>query len=319
MAIEETARAILDRSKATREEWLELHDQHLGGSDAGAVMGLSRYRTPLSVYVTKTGILPHSGESDYTRWGNLLEGVVRREFPKDYSEQEKKGIRVIEDSNMYESLQYPWMCCDPDGLVQIEGNGVGLLEIKTTTGRQRKEWADDQVPDEYYSQVQHNMMVLGFNYSLIVVLMDKTLFWRFVPLRVGFVTDLVRIEKEFWQNYVEAAVAPAPSGEDIDFDILKDLYPQAEDVTVDLTGSLDVTRYLEIVAEVKALEHDKALLGQRIMGAMGKSYRAVSGDNRITWSRSEMKRFDTSTFKTDHPKLAERYAKTIPISRLYVS
>ena len=240
-------------------------------------------------------------------------------FPKDYAEKEGKAVAVIEDTFMYEHLQHPFMCCDPDGFVKIEGWGLGLLEIKTTTGRQRKEWADDQVPDDAYAQVQHNMFVLGLNHALVVVLMDKSLFWRVVPERVGFTDDMVRMEKAFWRNYVEQGIMPAPSGLDIDFDILKDLYPQAEDVTVELTGSVDASRYIQISAEAKGLEVEKALLAQRIMAAMGKSYRAVAGDNKITWSRSEMTRFDTTAFRRDHPRIAEKYAKVIPLSRLYVS
>ena len=37
----------------SREDWLKLRTTGIGGSDAGAILGLNKYSTPLSVYLAK--------------------------------------------------------------------------------------------------------------------------------------------------------------------------------------------------------------------------------------------------------------------------
>ena len=46
----------------TRDEWLEDRRKSIGGSDAAAVIGLNRYRTPMEVYADKLGALPPKEE-----------------------------------------------------------------------------------------------------------------------------------------------------------------------------------------------------------------------------------------------------------------
>lgn len=48
----------------------------LGGSDMAAVMGVDKYRTPLQVFLQKTGILKDSDQTRFTYWGNRLEDLV---------------------------------------------------------------------------------------------------------------------------------------------------------------------------------------------------------------------------------------------------
>ena len=42
----------------SREEWLEKRKGSIGGSDAAAILGISRFATPYTVWADKTGRLP---------------------------------------------------------------------------------------------------------------------------------------------------------------------------------------------------------------------------------------------------------------------
>lgn len=312
------AKIILDRSKATREEWLALHDQHLGASDAGGVMGQSKYQTPLSTYVIKKGLQSHKEENEYTRWGKILEDVIRREFVQDFMKQEDKQIFVHEAPYMYESLIHPFMCVDLDGFISIEdpkqpGLQFGLLEIKRTTGRQKKYWKDDQVPDVFYTQVQHGMYILDLPFALVVCLMDSNLFWRYVPRKEIFIREMVKIEKRFWEEFILKNQMPGPSGEDVDTDLLLELYPKAEDVTVDLGASGEVSRYLELSEEIKVKKAEQELTKQKIIQLMGVAHRASAGEHKVTRVTFERPTFNLSGFKRDHPILAEKYTRSIPV------
>ena len=48
---------------SSEEEWLKLRHDGIGGSDAAAVMGISKYKSPLKVYKEKLGFV-HEDQSD---------------------------------------------------------------------------------------------------------------------------------------------------------------------------------------------------------------------------------------------------------------
>jgi len=241
---------------------------------------------------------------------------VRREFPTDYYQKEGKSVDVFECPFMYESTENPFMCVDPDGFVTIGSFGEGrrgLLEIKTTTRANAKYWKDDQVPDQYYAQCQHGMYVLDLSFTLIVCLMDKTLLWRTVPRKEVFIQEMVKLEKRFWNDFYLADEMPGPSGADTDTDLLLELYPRAENTTVDLGHSSDVERYLELKEEIATRKEEQELAKQKILLQLGGAHRAVADEHRITRVTFEKPVFDTSLFKREHPKIAERYTKSVTV------
>jgi len=63
-------------------EWLEFRHQGIGGSDASVVCGINKYKSPIELFMEKTGQLPHQEAGEAAYWGIQLEGVVRAEFAK---------------------------------------------------------------------------------------------------------------------------------------------------------------------------------------------------------------------------------------------
>lgn len=68
----------------SRNEWLQLRKNGIGGSDAGAICGLNPYASPLSVYMDKTGGLEEKEDNEAMRQGRDLEEYVARRFWKHY-------------------------------------------------------------------------------------------------------------------------------------------------------------------------------------------------------------------------------------------
>ena len=60
----------------SREEWLKLRKKTIGGSDAAAVVGLSKWASPYSVWADKTGKVPDKEDSEAMRQGRDLEEYV---------------------------------------------------------------------------------------------------------------------------------------------------------------------------------------------------------------------------------------------------
>ena len=57
----------------SRQEWLRLRKEGIGGSDAGAVCGLNPYASPMSVYRDKTSDETEEKDNEAMRQGRDLE------------------------------------------------------------------------------------------------------------------------------------------------------------------------------------------------------------------------------------------------------
>ena len=65
-----------------REEWLALRKKGIGGSDAAAVCGMSRYKGPLDVYLDKTNPVIEENDNEPMLFGRLFEPILRSEFAR---------------------------------------------------------------------------------------------------------------------------------------------------------------------------------------------------------------------------------------------
>ena len=136
------------------EDWLEYRKAGIGGSDAAVVCGISRYKSPVELWMEKTGQLPAQETGEAAYWGNLLESLVREEFTK------RTGISVTKPSALYQSEEHPFMLANVDGLCEDPAHGPCIFEAKTASAYKAGEW-EDSIPDEYMIQIQHYMAVTG--------------------------------------------------------------------------------------------------------------------------------------------------------------
>lgn len=70
-----------------RLDWLKGRQTGIGGSDVAAILGLSKWKTPLDVYLAKTGEVDHE-QSQAAYFGTILEDIVAKEFSK------RTGLKV---------------------------------------------------------------------------------------------------------------------------------------------------------------------------------------------------------------------------------
>ena len=88
-----------------REQWLELRKQYLGGSDAAAVLGLSKWSSPLSVYADKLALVPGArGQRGDASGAEILKAYVAERFC------EATGLKVRRENHILVNDAYPFMC-----------------------------------------------------------------------------------------------------------------------------------------------------------------------------------------------------------------
>lgn len=189
-----TANVLVSTGNLPYEDWLEYRKQGIGGSDAAVVCGISRYKSPVELWMEKTGQLPSQETGEAAYWGNLLESLVREEFTK------RTGISVTKPSALYQSEEHPFMLANVDGLCEDPAHGPCIFEAKTASAYKAGEW-EDSIPDEYMIQIQHYMAVTGYQGAYIAVLIGGNAFrWKFVERDEELIAMLISLEEDFWRH-----------------------------------------------------------------------------------------------------------------------
>lgn len=322
---------LSDNSSMTEEAWRAERRRGLGGSDAGAILGLNHYRSAFMVYLDKLGLAPEFEENDAIKHGKRMEPVLRREFPFLFSEKTGMAVGVFESPYFYQSVEHPFMIANIDGLVMLPDGGyttpdglhiegLGGLEVKTAHWLMAKEWDDDSVPDSYYAQVQHYMAVLDLPWFMLPVLIGNHFDYRIIPRNDEFIARLIAAENAFWTENVLVRAIPAPSGIEYEDGYLLALYGDQDDSGLvrapELEGATE--RYLEINGMLKELEDEKARLQASFKVCLGNAKVGVAGAHRITWSRFDRTQFNRELFEKENPGVYDRYCELKPSSRLTV-
>jgi putative phage-type endonuclease len=305
-----------DTSNYTHEQWLKLRTTGIGGSDAGAILGLNKYATPLSVYLAKKDFASFNGNAA-TEWGSLLEDPVRQKA------REELGIEIETVPGMFRNKEREFMNANFDGLVYIEGekeiagsvvSGLGGHEIKTS--RTGEGFTNDEVPDSYYAQVQHYMAVTGLSWFVLTVfIFDKYEGRHYViPRNDNFIAQLIDRETDFWENSVLVDVAPSPTGNENELELVKSL-PMAAEVELDgeCESLLDEKEIID--AQIKDLQAKSDAIKEQILmrmsaasnGENAEKATAIIGEWKVTYNTQTSKRVDTNALKK--AGLYEVYAK----------
>lgn len=315
------------RYPLTEDEWHELRRLGIGGSDAGVIMGYSKYRSPLSLWMLKTGRMEdEGGDSEAAEMGTLLEPFIRRELVRDYiiTKGYAEDVEVVAPWAMYRSTEQPFMMANVDGFLVFGDEEAVGLEIKTGNSYQLQHWGGregDEVPDVYYAQVQHYMAVTGLSEWWIFGVIGNQRLLRIVPRNQGYIADLVADEEQFWRKVQsnDPLQAPLPQGTDSDMDALMALgSPQVED-TADISEVEDaIQRYADLGEELKDKKEEREAAKQRIIAALGNAKYGESDGYRVTFSRFERSSIDSKRLKKERPEVAAEYTTTSESGRLTV-
>lgn len=279
-----------------KEEWLSIRKGYIGGSDAGAVVGLNPYKSAYSLWAEKTGKMPEFEGNTTTRVGGYLEELVAQMFTEDTGKKVRKKNRILVND------EYPWACADVDRLIVGE---KALLEIKTTNSPvSMKKFKNGEYPESWYCQMTHYLAVTGLEKAYLAVLIECREFKIFELERDQAEIDaLMSAEKDFW-NLVQTDTPPTADGMASTSDTLVTLYPQSNAETVDLFGyENDLAQYIALTAQIKALEGQKDEMANKVKAFLGEAGKGENERYRVSWTTSERKSLDTKRLAQEHPEI----------------
>ena len=150
-----------------RDQWLASRLQGLGGSDAGAVIGMNHYKTNVRLWEEKTGLAVPEDISDKPAviFGKTAEAPIRELFKLDFPQYQVD----YHEFWMYFSDKLPFLFATLDGELTDEQGRRGILEIKTTTIQSKTQWDewDGCVPQSYYIQLLHQLAATGWDFAIL--------------------------------------------------------------------------------------------------------------------------------------------------------
>ena len=279
-----------------KDEWLAIRKGYIGGSDAGAVLGLNPYKSAYSLWAEKTGKIPEFEGNTTTRVGSYLEELVAQMFT------EETGKKVRRKNKILVNEEYPFACADVDRLIVGE---KALLECKTTNSSvAMKKFKNGEYPEAWYCQMTHYLAVTGLEKAYLAVLIESREFKIFELKRDQEEIDaLMTAERSFWDN-VQSKQPPATDGHASTSETLTTLYPQSNGETVNLFGyETELEQYMAISAQIKALETAKDEMANKVKAFLGEAGRGENERYRVSWTTSERKSFDAKRFAVDHASL----------------
>lgn len=201
-----------------REEWLKMRHKGIGGSDAGTVLGINKYKTNVQLWEEKTGKVTPKDISDKPAviFGKQAEAPIRELFKQDFPQY----IVDYHEFYMYVNDEHPFIFATLDGEITDDKGRRGILEIKTTTIQNKNQWDEweDKIPDSYYAQLLHQLAATGWDFAILKAYIR---YYRDNELRVAIrhfrverdeekndMDYLIEKEQAFWKC-VETNTKPA--------------------------------------------------------------------------------------------------------------
>jgi putative phage-type endonuclease len=294
-----------------RDQWLKDRMSGIGGSDAPAVLGLSKWKTPLQVYLEKRGELGPQPESEPMRWGTRLEPIVRQE----YADRTGEVVRMPE--GLLRHAAHPWMLATVDGIA----DSGRLVEIKTA--RTADGWGEpgtDEVPQAYLIQVQHYLAVTALPVADVAVLIGGQDFRLYhVPADRELQDLIIEQEAEFWQA-VQKGTPPNPVSY---ADVVARYGRASREGTVRATDeALEALAALRLLkTERDELDAEEEKLKAIVFEAFGEFDTLVANDGHAvaTWKATKPRQsLDAEALKAAHPAIYAQFLKTGAASRRFL-
>lgn len=287
---------------ADTEEWENIRGNGIGGSDAGAIIGVNPYKSIIDVYIDKTKGSDFKGNK-YTHWGHNLESIIFKEFQNMHKESFCYEVPFTMKKNC--------LVANVDGMVYEPDKGWGVVEIKTANAFAGKEWSEETIPDSYFAQVQHYLAVTGLQYAYIACLIGGNTYKEFFIERSEEDIELIKNKcTEFWYENILKEIPPMPDGsEAYSKYLLKESEESLEEV-VELEELNDkAEEYKNIKNEIEELEKKKKLVEQEILKEMNDNSckKAKAGDYKFTIVCQNRKSVDKKTMEKENKELVDQY------------
>lgn len=298
------------------QEWLKTRTKGIGGSDIGAICGVSNYSSPRLVYLQKTGqyedpISQNDEAKERMRWGHLLEPIVADEYAH------QTGRRVISSPATLVHKDYPWALANVDRFIlDEEGNPYGILECKTAGEFMNSDWEEGDIPTQYIYQLNWYLFVCDLKFGAFACLVGGNKFHYFEIYRNDeLIEDMFNKAYKFWNFNVKKLIEPELTGIDADKEYVdtenQEVQKNSETVLEDETADELAETVKKCKEEIKRLEKIEKEAANKLKDKLKNTEIGYTKNYIIKWSPRTQKRVDSDKLKTKFPEVYQQCQKEV--------
>lgn len=278
----------------------------LGGSDAGAILGLSPWHTPYEVWLEKCSETPAVRDPKKEKFfarRKRQEPVVLEMLA------DEKGIKARSINTRAFHTDHAFLSCEIDA---ITDDGLEI-EIKTVHPFMAKEWGvedTDEIPAHYTAQALHGLMVTGQPRRLVAALIGvDDLRIYMVERDEDTLAKMLEHELAFWQMVLARTPPPALRLSDVEkiYGVDKGQVLAIDD-QVAIIDSLQRIRTLksQIKEDEKKLEDEQLIVKSFMKDA---AVLTLGGKKACSWKSQTANRVDPEALRTNFPDVARQVTK----------
>lgn len=259
-----------DLTGPAHPEWFAARREGISASEIAAVLGISPWESPFSLWHRKAGTVAEQAGNDEMRWGSRVEAAIADEWAARHPEF------AVRPAGLYASAERPWQLATPDRLVHQCGfiespEPFAALEVKNYGSWDG--WGDegtDVIPVHYRAQVLWQLDTLGLDLGYLGASITgqppRTFVIPYDPDDVALMRDAA---EEFLARVREGR-APGIDEHTATTTALKQLHPDLDET--DATVALDLAEeYRAACAAQKAADAAKKAVENRLRDAMGRA------------------------------------------------
>jgi len=320
---------VADFSNWTHEQWQEQRKNHyglgtytIGGSDAGVLMRVNKYKDVPTLYLEKKNVAHIEVSNEAVEWGNILEPIVANKF-----KEKNQHLMVDEFHYLIQHRTIPYLVANIDRLIyDPELDEYGILEIKTASEYLRKEWANGNIPPSYYAQIQHYFAVTGLEWGYFAVLIGGNTFHQVEVQRNQAYIDSYLFQAEHFMERLDNDIPPELTGSDSSTEIVNTMYPQGTVEEILYLEGLDIEELLEkrdnLKFQIDHLKEQEAECTNKLKILIGDYKKAEYNRGlisyRVAWGNVKGRTtVDSKKLQADYPDVYKEVVKTGNPSRKF--
>jgi putative phage-type endonuclease len=298
----------------------------LGGSDIAAVVGVSKYRSAMDVWLEKTGKQVDRKDSFALRFGSFAESFIADEYAALKAEKLADHPHgLIHPKYSFCVGHIDRFILDQTDLSLFTANGVlnakKLLECKTVNHYSQGDWGEPgTIPLPYLCQCLWYLGITNLAEIDVAVLLGGS------DLRIYTITrdlelETLLFEKAdfFWTEHVQKDIPPKPQSiNDCQALFQRSCVGKSKEANAETITLVQQLKTLE--AQVQGNEEQIDQIKQTLMQVMANAeVLTYFGKPIITWKAPKPSyRIDTKRLSLEYPELVKAYQNPIQSSRRFV-
>lgn len=250
------------------DEWM----RRMSASKIAAVLGLSPYESPFSLWHRMAGLAPREPENDQMRRGHYLEPACAAWFADQHSDWSvtPTGTWVHVDDDRW--------AASPDRIVTCDTGEARLLECKTEGDDEH--WGlpgTDEIPVHHRAQGQWQMLVTGLRVCHFAVLTKYLEFREYVvPYDQGDVDRLLPAADQFMRSLPTGSAPRRPpiDGHSATYQVVREMHPDIDGEDFEVPRPL-AEKFCAGQHALKAAKSAESEARAELADAMGSARRAL--------------------------------------------